>query len=293
MSEATPVRRPIASASRTTRHSWWRGGLEAAYSCETGQRHDVCEDRADATYEDGKLVFVGVADGVGGGAYGEIASATILEHCRSASPEIRLSSDALKNLVLDSDAVVRRAIEQRTTRPGAATFAAAWFVGPSRATVVHIGDCRIYRITPCRGPWKIEALTADQTYGYLGEVPPRGDPDDPARMVGTGAVGEPPITEIRLREGQLLLLCSDGLHKSVANDYIACVCAHNLVGGRTLHETCRQLAAAAVDCGSHDDITALLVRRNTWFRVRRSVWWACLATLVAFALFRAGIPSFT
>src|SRR5207302_1121907 len=59
-----------------------------------------------------------------------------------------------------------------------------------------------------------QLLTLDDTYRHLSEQPPPGGSlDDPARMVGNGAVDAPNVRDVDLGCGEMLLLCSDGIHK--------------------------------------------------------------------------------
>src|SRR6185312_14325929 len=59
-------------------------------------------------------------------------------------------------------------------------------------------------------------LTVDDTYAHLRERAPDGaSPHDPARMIGNGAVEAPNVRDIELHWQQMLVLCSDGLHKHV------------------------------------------------------------------------------
>jgi hypothetical protein len=59
-----------------------------------------------------------------------------------------------------------------------------------------------------------ELLTVDDTYRNLGETPPPGGSlDDPSRMVGNGAVDAPNVRFVKLGAGEMLVLCSDGVHK--------------------------------------------------------------------------------
>ena len=71
---------------------------------------------------------------------------------------------------------------------------------------------------------RIELLTRDDTFGHLDELPPRGgSPDDPARMVGNGATSGANVALHGLACGDLLALCSDGVHKYVdADDWGRC-----------------------------------------------------------------------
>src|SRR6185295_17226753 len=167
---------------------------------------------------------------------------------------------------------------------GAATLAAAWFPTPGLAYVLNVGDCRAYLLRPHRNLYAIERLTVDQTYASLAqEPPPNGKPDDPARMVGAGAVGVPPVVKTRIRARELLLLCSDGVHKFVSDSEIAELVARGLARGSPLKAICDGLVQAARRNGSHDDASALLVLRRPW---RAPAWlYGCALAIVLLLCF--------
>ena len=77
---------------------------------------------------------------------------------------------------------------------------------PRSAATVLDTDCRVYRVRPDRSGCAITQLTVDQTYATLAQQPPaNGSANDPARMVGAGALGIPPVQRTRLRNGDLLV----------------------------------------------------------------------------------------
>lgn len=244
-----------------------RGGLEAAFASEVGSYHPANEDCcAHAPSADNPL-FCAVADGVGGGAFGDVASHALVGHCAAAPAEVYRDPAKLAGWLRLGDVAVREAVARRGSRPGAATLVAAWFLSPGRAHVANIGDCRAYRLSPrLLGGWRVRQVTVDQTYANLGRTPPPGGSrDDPACMAGVGAVGRVEIVPLRLGAGELLLLCSDGLHKFLAEAEMAELCGGGLRRGAGLAGICRDLVAAAKRNGSHDDASALLVRRRAWF----------------------------
>jgi serine/threonine protein phosphatase PrpC len=163
--------------------------------------------------------FFGVADGVGSGSHGEVASQVALQYCAAAQD---LRARALVRQVQGADAAVADALARLSDRPGAATLVALWLRGRS-ARLLHVGDARalLFR-RGWRGRWRLLWRTEDQTYAALGKTPPeRGDANDPCRMVGTGVVGEPGLKRFRLGPRDLLLLCSDGLHRHVPGPALA------------------------------------------------------------------------
>ena len=125
-----------------------------------------------------------MADGVGGGAHGEIASSVLLRHCAGAPKEIYRDPAKLLDWLNRADAKVREAIARRSDQTGAATLAAAWFPTQSTAYLLNVGDCRVYQLKPRRqhkAGYAIEQLTVDQTYAsFAQQPPPNCQPDDPA-----------------------------------------------------------------------------------------------------------------
>ena len=194
----------------------------------------------------------------------------LLEHCAQASKNTYRNPARLVEWLARADSQVREAIARRGAQSGAATLAAAWFPSQGTAYLLNVGDCRVYQLRPHvndnRGRYAIEQLTVDQTYAsFAQQPPPNGKPDDPARMVGTGAVGVPPVVKAQIRQRELLLLCSDGVHKFVSDEQIAEVVGGGLGKGRSLNSICNALVRAAKKNGSHDDASALLVLRRPWF----------------------------
>ena len=286
MNGITPVRLPQAHAAPMIRYSWrWQRGLTAAYASEPGSMHARNEDCCSHFPSAERPGFCGVADGVGGGAHGEIASSVLLSHCAEAPKATYRDPERLADWVIQADARVAEAIARRTDQAGAATLAAAWFPSQGTAHLVSVGDCRVYRLSPARQRYSIRRVTQDQTYASVAEAPPpNGRPNDPARMVGTGAVGVPSVVKTQVREGELLLLCSDGVHKFVGDEQIANVVSDGLTEGRSLETICGALVRTAKGNGGHDDASALLVLRRPWLAAR----WACAFAVAALLLLTFG-----
>jgi formylglycine-generating enzyme required for sulfatase activity/serine/threonine protein phosphatase PrpC len=279
VTRGTPVGRPQLAETLSLRRPWrWPGGLAAAYASEPGTGHACNQDACSHAPSSDRPEFCGVADGVGGGAHGEIASSVLLSHCAQAPRETVRDPDRLADWVIRADSKVAEAIARRTDQAGAATLAAAWFPSQGTAHLVNVGDCRVYRLSPRKQRYSIRRVTQDQTYASCAEAPPpNGRPNDPARMVGTGAVGVPAVVKTEIRERELLLFCSDGVHKFVPDEQIANVVTDGLSGGRSLESICGALVHAAKTNGSRDDASALLVLRRPWFAPR---WAYALAAVL-------------
>jgi len=236
--------------------AWVR--LEAAAASVRGRRRPVNEDWH-SVLASGRALFV-VADGVGGGAMAARASREVVAQLHAALDRRRVDAAAIRRALLRADREVRRSIASQTRASGAATVALCAGRGWTLAkwVVAWVGDCRVYRIgTTPNEP--AELLSADDTYRRLRETPPPGgSPDDPARMVGNGAVLEPNVEEITLFRGEMLVLCSDGVHKHLEPDDIARI----LRGSASLVRRCWRVVALARTRGSTDDATVLVVHRG-------------------------------
>ncbi|HEX2540052.1 MAG TPA: protein phosphatase 2C domain-containing protein [Caldimonas sp.] len=231
--------------------------FEVAVVSSCGTQHAANEDAHSALGGPGSL-FV-VADGVGGGAMAQTASRLLVAQLHDALEAEPIDADSVRAAMLDADRAIAGTIARSTDRPGAATvalcapldvFAARWLVG-------WVGDCRVYRARLRAGP-ALDLLTRDDTFGNLGEAPPPGgSPDDPARMVGNGAVAAANVALHDLGRGDVLAVCSDGVHKFVdATEW--CRVLEQPV---PLARVCDKLVATARRNGSKDDATVLLLRR--------------------------------
>lgn len=205
-----------------------------------------------------QALYLAVADGVGGGSRGEICSAALTDHC-TALPEALLGRpEGIAQWMEQAEAHVRLKLSEVSHSPGASTLAAAWLepcdsTGIAHGHIQRVGDARAYHFD---GQYTTP-LTTDQTYAHVCEIPPEGaTSDDPARMIGTGFMGEPELQPIALACGHALLLCSDGLHRSLSAPDMAAL----LRQGGDLAACALRLAQAARLAGSDDDITVLLAQ---------------------------------
>jgi protein phosphatase len=183
--------------------------------------------------------------------------------------------------LVDADRAIERSIATRTDASGAATVALCQAKGAtlSRWLVAWVGDCRVYHLRAA-GEAAAELLTVDDSYRHLREEPPAGGSlDDPARMVGNGAVDVPNIARARLRPGDMLVLCSDGVHRHAE----AADIARLLTGSEPLARRCVRLIDFVRDNGSSDDATVLVVQRveHDFLRSARLVIIAAIVALLA------------
>lgn len=287
---ATPTLGAARHSGRLARlHRRWalelaqlrRPTIESAWASLRGVGHSRNQDAVLAAPP-----LFAVADGVGGGKAGELASSQMLAWCRLIGPDIWRHAERLAQHLRGADAAVAAGVQALNPGgPSATTFAGVWLGGNGRGQHAHVGDVRILALDADRHGIQVKALTRDQTYAEMGEAaPPGGHAGDPARMVGVGAMGQPPVQAVSLAEGRMLLLCSDGFHRFVSPETLAGHVAQGQRRSWPLERLAQTLAQLAQDGGSHDDVTVLLVRRNPRWGVRRGLWLALAGAATATAL---------
>jgi len=245
-----------------------------------GSRHSICEDsmavRLVSKSADTDCGLMGIhaalGDGVGGGARGDVASNAGALHCVHYSSESysidEMPSESLRSWLLQSDHVVTQAVRAVASQPGASTLAATWLDPNGLGWVSRVGDARVYLIsrTPKQSDvklthpkWQARLLLPDQTYAFLGELPPSPDlAEEPARMVGAGLIGNPEVVPITVGGDDTLVLCSDGLHRFLDAENLAALSGE---GAEPDAVACAMVSLARAR-GSDDDISVLILRRR-------------------------------
>ncbi|MGB0385401.1 MAG: PP2C family protein-serine/threonine phosphatase [Ardenticatenaceae bacterium] len=196
-----------------------------------------------------------VADGVGGSQAGDVASRlaveTIIEHYYTA-PATRVEY-ALKNAILRAHQRLQAKSEARTT------VVCALICG-SRLVVAHVGDSRAYLLRA----GKLKRVTSDHSVvqemidkDQLSEEEAQRHPD---RHLITRSLGshshEPTISRFQIEPGDLLLLCSDGLHGELSDESIETV----LLANTNPESACAALVEQANLSGGRDNISLILTR---------------------------------
>jgi PPM family protein phosphatase len=254
--------------------------LESAWISVCGTSHPHNQDAVFAAFP-----FFAVADGVGGGSAGELASSQMLAWCRTIPIQTWQNAESLSVWLQQADDALAQSLQALNSKgDSATTFAGAWLSKNGYGHIAHVGDARILLLQPSKGIWAIEQLTRDQTYAEMGELPPQGGSSaDPARMVGVGAIGQPPVAKIQLKEQEVLLLCSDGLHRFVSEKTITACFKQGTLHHQPLSKIASKLASLAQQAGSYDDISVLLVRCNPSLGAR-IIYWRLLLMVFSFGL---------
>jgi serine/threonine protein phosphatase PrpC len=193
-----------------------------------------------------------VADGMGGHAAGEVASAAVIESLCSHDAEVPPGAllEVLSRAVAEANREVARRAAEDPTRQGMGTTLTAMLFSGDRAALAHIGDSRAFRLRD----GQLRQITEDHTIGKLvwdaGVLAPvlarylDGRPD---RSADLGLRD--------LRAGDRYLLCSDGLSPVVDDRAIRDV----LTSADAPADAVRQLVALAEGAGGPDNVTVVVI----------------------------------
>jgi PPM family protein phosphatase len=200
-----------------------------------------------------------VADGMGGAKAGEVASGLAAAALREAGTDGTGGEERVTQLIQEANRrVFRRANEDREASGMGTTMTVA-LVEDGRVVFGHVGDSRAYLIR--KG--SIEQLTDDHSLVAelvrSGRLTPEEADAHPQRSVITRAVGTEPDVDvdtftIEPEDGDLFLICSDGLTDMVDDTTIIEAIARHR---DDLDEAAKALVSAANRVGGEDNITVL------------------------------------
>ncbi|HEX8558702.1 MAG TPA: PP2C family serine/threonine-protein phosphatase [Pyrinomonadaceae bacterium] len=238
--------------------------VEAAAVTDRGLNEKRPENEDSMLSDAGRRVFA-VADGVGGAQAGEVASKTAIEVLEEAFANQHDGEDVedLMEIAIQraNDSIYRMSREQPRFAMMATTIVALHLDG-LRATVGHVGDSRLYRLTPAG-----ELLRETEDHSLVeeemraGRLTPEQAANHPNRNVISRALGAEPSVEVDTRafdveDGTLFLLCSDGITRHIPDAELS----ELLRGARRLEEACEEMKRRCFERGAEDNLTAVLVR---------------------------------
>ena len=221
------------------------------------------------------LGFFVVADGMGGHNAGEVASRMAVDTIRDFLAESAAPADLTWPFGIDPEqsteanrllSAVRLANQRiydegsrNAEREGMGTTVVVLLIVEGQATLVSVGDSRIYL-------WRkaeLRQLTNDDTWlaAVLGhEDADRTDASHPLKHVLTAVVGtredvHPLAVVVPVETGDRFVLCTDGVHGRLDRAALSEVMA----GGGTADELAARLVSQALARRTHDNATALVV----------------------------------
>ncbi len=201
-----------------------------------------------------------VADGMGGAQAGEVASGLAVEVVERGLPEDGGSTEErLRRIVGEANARINAVARADQQRAGMGTTLTLVYVGEAELAVAHVGDSRLYRLRD----GVFERLTDDHSLVEelvrQGKITPEEADEHPQRSIITRALGpetavEPDSHTWPARDGDVYLICSDGLTSMVPEARVG----ELIRGSATLGEAGRTLIDAANAAGGRDNITVVL-----------------------------------
>jgi PPM family protein phosphatase len=219
----------------------------AAAASETGL---VRRNNEDAAYS-GRWLFA-VADGMGGHAAGEVASAAVIETLRAHDAEVPPDTmlEVIGAAVSEANGEVARRAAEDPARRGMGTTLTAMLWSDNRFALGHIGDSRAFRLRN----GELDQITEDHVMGKL--VSNAGSLAPVLSRYLDGRPDRSPDLSVReARFGDRYLLCSDGVSPVVGAEAIRDV----LLSAADPGEAVRQLVALAEDAGGPDNISVIVI----------------------------------
>jgi PPM family protein phosphatase len=202
-----------------------------------------------------------VADGMGGAQAGEVASRTVVDCLRRGLPDGGSPEERLAALAEEANGLIHRKAAEDEQRAGMGTTLTAAYVDEDAVSFGHVGDSRAYLFRDAR----LQQLTND--HSLVGEMVRRGKltaeqaEEHPQRSIITRALGPEPAVEVDhmttyARDGDVFLLCSDGLTSMLSDEQIG----RTLIDAPDLRAAGHALIDAANAAGGRDNITVILFR---------------------------------
>jgi len=217
--------------------------------------------------EDSALIsnnLIAVADGMGGHAGGEVASAIAINTLQQLlpvinDPAIDLDSraDLFLNISYEIDAEILRVSKEKPELSGMGTTLTALSLTDNQVDLLHIGDSRCY----CWRDNKLEKLSYDHTVMQelldQGRLTPEEVFDHPQRSLLTQALMgdsgiDPVLMSYEVKAGDKFLLCSDGLTNVLSELEIA-----KIIKSADADELLEQLIKETKAKGAPDNITVI------------------------------------
>ena len=221
--------------------------MRAAAVSETGM---VRQNNEDSAYS-GRWLHA-VADGLGGHAAGEVASAAVIGILAACDAEHEPGSllEVLGRAVAEANAEVGRLVAEDPARLGMGTTLTALLRSGAQAALVNIGDSRAFRLRDGH----LRQLTEDHILGNL--VSNAGATAPVLVRYLDGRPDRSPDLGLReLLPGDRYLLCTDGLSPVVTAEAIR----DTLAAAPDPRAVARQLVALAEDAGAPDNISVIVI----------------------------------
>jgi protein phosphatase len=245
--------------------------MKVGFRTDTGRKRTVNEDAL--LVLPGQGLFA-VADGVGGGNAGELASRSAVNGIEeflknnpishAADMEGKYRVNWFKGYFLRCfrkiNGDIRSIAQAQPESAGMATTAVTAYFDGGSLYITNIGDSRAYIVRA----GEITQLTEDHSYvadlvsaGNLTKSEARDHPNKNmiTRALGAGPEAEPDFYCFDIEPGDRVLLCTDGLHGELTDEEIG----RTVKSEDDLNDVCRKLVRRANGKGGNDNITVVCV----------------------------------
>ena len=215
-------------------------------------------------HDRGRSIFA-VADGVGGAEAGEVASQTAIEVLDEAFRHQIDGADVedLMELAIQrANASIHQMAQEHAKFSMMATTIVALHLKGNIATFGHVGDSRLYRLTP---DGQLHRETEDHSIVEeevrAGRMTPEQAANHPSKNVISRALGaeqgvEVDMKTIEVEDGTEFLLCTDGITRHVSDNELRQL----MVVSNNLDELCNELKRRCYERGAEDNLTVVAVR---------------------------------
>ncbi|HEX3679823.1 MAG TPA: PP2C family serine/threonine-protein phosphatase, partial [Galbitalea sp.] len=211
----------------------------------------------------GSYLFV-VADGMGGHAGGDVASAIAVRRISEVDQKYTSAHDAafaLQSALIAANSLLAETVFEHNELTGMGTTVSGLIRVDNQIAMAHIGDSRIYRF---RGG-KLEQISTDHTFVQRlvdsGRITPEEAAVHPRRSVLMRVLGDvdaAPEIDTNVFDtapGDRWLICSDGLSSYVTDDKME----HVLATVASAQEAATRLIKESLDQGAPDNVTVVLL----------------------------------
>ncbi|WP_249274250.1 Stp1/IreP family PP2C-type Ser/Thr phosphatase [Parachlamydia sp. AcF125] len=214
--------------------------------------------------------FFVLADGMGGHQAGEVAAKETVYHlCKLAqkkfnalnNPSLKESYQTLKNAIIQVNKLIYKMSRESIDLKGMGTTLCCLYFHNEGVIYGHVGDSRIYRL---RGQ-KLEQLTKDHSLLCemmdLGKIHEQQLPNFLYKNIITKAIGtelmvEPSIAITDFMNGDVFMMCTDGLSDLLSQKEMESILNHS----SKTEEAVENLVKAAKNKGGYDNVTVVMLR---------------------------------
>lgn len=239
--------------------------MKLAGKTDVGSLRSENQDNYRAARMPDDTVWGIVCDGMGGAASGQLASqiaTDALENCLEAGLRgLQRGQERafLLHCITNANRAIYNHAAENPEHKGMGTTAVCSLIRNQVLHIVHVGDSRAYL---CRGG-QITQLTKDhsrvQQLVETGHLTTEEAENYPYKNLITKALGVEPLVEadyttVPVKNGDVILLCSDGLSGAVSDEEILATVQNN-----PFFTVPKHLISQAIQAGGQDNITALLI----------------------------------